>query len=136
MRQVWLTVIGGLLLVGGSGCSVQQQQEVLGAVGMLIPGSSTSMFPSSSSASRTTSESQAASVPAPRVDPQRLEAQLVLRTLQRAMTDNPPPFQECLDTPPCKTALAAHLIRLQEQAAGTLELPPLYDRYDLKRGKQ
>jgi hypothetical protein len=60
----------------------------------------------------------------------------VLHTLQRAMTDNPPPFQECLDNPPCRLALTDHLIRLQKQAGGTLELPPTYDRYDLKRGKE
>ncbi len=122
----WVAVLGGLLLWGGSGCSVQQQQQVLGAIGTMIPGSKGS--------SGSTSEAEAA--PQPRVDPERVDAQLVLQTLQRAMTDNPTPFQECLDNSPCKLALTAHLIRLQKQAGGTLELPPIYDRYDLKRGKE
>ena len=128
MRQGrrWLAVLGGLLLWGGSGCSVQQQQQVLGSIGAIIPGSRSS--------SDSTSEPEAA--PKPRVDPERVDAQWVLRTLQQAMTDNPPPFQECLDNSPCKLALTAHLIRLQKQADGTLELPPVYDRYDLKRGKE
>ncbi len=83
----WVAVLGGLLLWGGSGCSVQQQQQVLGAIGTMIPGSKGS--------SGSTSEAEAA--PQPRVDPERVDAQLVLQTLQRAMTDNPTPFQECLD---------------------------------------
>ncbi len=124
-------MIGGCALLVCGGCTVQQQQQVLGTIGQAIPGASNSMFGESSSSS----ESQAAT-PAPRVDPNRVEAQLVLYTLQRAMTDNPPPFQECLDKSECKSALAAHLIRLQKQAMSTLELPPAYDRYDLKRGKE
>jgi hypothetical protein len=138
----WLVALGGLLVLVGSGCSVQQQQEVLGAVGRVIPGSKNSVFGSGSSGSEaepqaaSEAEPQAAPAPAPRVDPARTDAQLVLHTLQRAMTDNPPPFQECLDNPQCKIALTAHLIRLQKQAMSTLELPPVYDRYDLKRGRE
>ncbi|NOT57230.1 MAG: hypothetical protein HOP18_21720, partial [Deltaproteobacteria bacterium] len=56
-------------------------------------------------------------------------------TMQRAMKDNPTSFQECLNESRCQLALKAHLINLQEQAVSTLELPPVYDRYDLKRGK-
>jgi hypothetical protein len=123
------------LLLLGSGCTVQQQQQVLGTIGQMIPGSSNSLY-GSSSPSSSSSSSQAASSPAPPVDYDRVEAQLVLHTLQRAMTDNPTPFQECLDNVQCKPALAAHLIRLQKQAMSTLELPPVYDRYDLKRGKE
>jgi hypothetical protein len=70
------------------------------------------------------------------VDVDKIDAQWVLRTMQRAMAANPSPFQECLDDPPCKLAFTAHLIRLQKQAGGTLDLPPVYDRYDLKRGKE
>jgi hypothetical protein len=122
-------VLGGLLLLSGSSCTVQQQQQVLGTIGQVIPGSSNSVFaPESPPAAGATS--------APRVDPDRVEAQLVLRTLQRAMTDNPGSFQECLDNSQCRPALAAHLIRLQKQAMSTLELPAMYDRYDLKRGKE
>src|SRR5919198_855486 len=116
----WVVVLGGLLLLSGSGCTVQQQQQVLGTIGTMIPGSRSS--------SGSTSESETA--PKPRVDPERVDAQLVLKTLQRAMTDGPLPFQECLDNSPCKLALTAHLIRLQKQADGALELPPIYDRYD------
>lgn len=130
----WIAmVIMGILMYGGSGCTVQQQQQVLGAIGSVIPGSSTSVI---TPGSRTASESQAAPTPTPRVDPDRVEAQLVLRTLQRAMSENPVPFQECLDNAQCKPALAAYLIRLQKQAMSTLELPPVYDRYDLKRGRE
>lgn len=133
----WTLAFAGVLLLGVSGCTVQQQQQVLGGVGKLIPGSSNSIIAPSSSpttSSPAPSEPQAKAEPLP--DPDRVDAQLVLRTMQRAMTDNPPPFQECLDNPPCKLAFTAHLIRLQKQAGGTLELPPAYDRYDLKRGKE
>ena len=124
-------VVGMLLVIGVSGCTVQQQQQVLGTIGSVIPGSSTSVFTSSSSQAKA---EQTKSEPQP--DPDRVDAQWVLRTMQRALADNPPPFQECLDNPPCKLALTAHLIRLQKQAGGTLDLPPIYDRYDLKRGKE
>jgi hypothetical protein len=127
----WVAVVGMLLLIGVSGCTVQQQQQVLGTIGSVIPGSSTSVLTSSSSQAKA---EQTKSEPQP--DPDRVDAQWVLRTMQRAMADNPPPFQECLDNPPCKLALTAHLIRLQKQAGGTLALPPIYDRYDLKRGKE
>lgn len=133
MRQgrSWVGVLGGLLVFGGSSCTVQQQQQVLGTIGAVIPGSSTSIITSSSSQAKTEpSKSE------PQPDPARIDAQWVLRTMQRALVDNPPPFQECLDNPPCKLAFTAHLIRLQKQAGGTLELPPVYDRYDLKRGKE
>jgi hypothetical protein len=134
-------VLVGLFLLSGSGCTVQQQQQVMGTIGALIPGSSTSIITPRSSPTTTetqtagtTTETQTTSAPAPRVDSERVDAQWVLRTLQRAMTDDPAPFQECLDNSPCKIALTAHLIRLQKQAGSTLELPPVYDRYDLKRG--
>lgn len=133
-RRNWLVVFAGLLLLGVSGCTVGQQQQVLGGIGKLIPGSSNSIItPSSSSTSSASpqpSEPQAKAEPLPA--PDRVDAQWVLQTMQRAMTDNPPPFQECLDNPPCKIAFTAHLIRLQKQAGGTLELPSAYDRYDLK----
>jgi hypothetical protein len=131
--------MGGCLLLLSSSCTVQQQQQVLGTIGQVIPGSSNSLFGSGSSSSPSESPaapSSTAATAAPRVDPDRVEAQLVLYTIQRAMTDNPAPFQECLDNAQCKPALAAHLIRLQKQAMSTLELPSAYDRYDLKRGKE
>jgi len=129
-------VWAGLLLVSTGGCTVQQQQRVLGEVGRLIPGSSNSIIaPSSpSSISETKPEQQAKAEPQP--DLGRVDAQWVLQTMQRAMVNNPPPFQECLDNPPCKLAFTAHLILLQKQAGGTLELPSIYDRYDLQRGKE
>ena len=132
-KRVWYGVaaVGVVLWFGMSGCSVQQQQEVLGAVGALIPGSSTSVITPSSS--QTKSESGKAE---PQPDPDRVDAQWVLQTMQRAMVNDPTPFQECLDNPPCRPALTAHLIRLQKQAGGTLTLPAIYDRYDLKRGKE
>jgi hypothetical protein len=120
-----------LLVIGASGCTVQQQQQVLGTIGSVIPGSSTSVF--TSSPSQVTAESGKTE---PQPGPDRVDAQWVLKTMQRAMADNPTPFQECLDNPPCKLALTAHLIRLQKQAGGTLTLPAIYDRYDLKRGKE
>ena len=127
----WVAVVGMLLVIGASGCTVQQQQQVLGTIGSVIPGSSTSMF--TSSPSQVTVESGKTE---PQPGPDRVDAQWVLKTMQRAMADNPPPFQECLDNPPCKLALTAHLTRLEKQAGGTLDLPPIYDRYDLKRGKE
>jgi hypothetical protein len=127
----WVVAVGVSLWFGMSGCTVQQQQQVLGTIGSVIPGSSTSIFTSSSSQAKS---EQAKSEPQP--DPDRVDAQWMLKTMQRAMADNPPPFQECLDNPPCKPALTAYLIRLQKQAGGTLDLPPIYDRYDLKRGKE
>ena len=144
-RRRWIEVVGGCLLLLGSGCTVQQQRDVLGGVGKLIPGSSNSVVyksdasSSSSTSSSSSSGSQAATAetaPVPRVDPDRVEAQLVLHTIQRAMTDSPTSFQECLENAQCKPALTAHLIRLQKQAMSTLELPPAYDRYDLKRGTE
>ena len=144
----WGSVFTGCVLLVSGGCTVQQQQQVLGSVGQFIPGSSNSVFGSSSpSSSAPTSaatsparESQttAAATPTstPRVDPDRVDAQLVLQTLQRAMTDHAAPFLDCLDNQQCKPALTAYLIRLQKQAMGTLELPPAYDRYDLKRGRE
>jgi hypothetical protein len=134
--QCWGVLVSGFFLLAGSGCTVQQQQQVLGTIGQVIPGSSNSLYSSGSSSQNASSTKTEASAPAPRVDPDRVEAQLVLRTMQRAMTDNPASFQECLDNPQCKSAFAAHIIRLQKQAMSTIELPPAYDRYDLKRGKE
>jgi hypothetical protein len=128
-------LVSGFLVLAAGGCTVQQQQQVLGTIGQVIPGSSNSLYSSGSSASPSSSGSTA-SAPAPRVDPDRVDAQLVLRTMQRAMTDNPASFQECLDNAQCRSAFAAYLIRLQKQAMSTLELPPAYDRYDLKRGRE
>lgn len=143
MKHRWcrLTFLSGVLLfigggIIGSGCTVQQQQEVLGTIGKVIPGSSNSVF-TSSSAPRTAAELPPGSPTPPLpADIEKTDAQWVLKTMQRAMTDNPSPFQECLDNPPCKLAFTAHLIRLQKQAGGTLELPSVYDRYDLKRGRE
>ena len=139
----WGGVIWGCLWLFSSGCTVKQQQEVLGSIGRVIPGSSNSMFGSGSSSSSSASGSQApasspaaAATPAPRVDPDRVDAQLVLRTMQRVMTDNPASFQECLENSECRSAFAAHIIRLQKQAMSTIELPPAYDRYDLQRGRE
>ena len=138
----WGGVVCGCLWLFSSGCTVKQQQEVLGTIGQMIPGSSNSVFSSGSSSSSSPSDSQApasstaAATPAPRVDPDRVDAQLVLRTMQRVMTDNPASFQECLENSQCRSAFAAHIIRLQKQAMSTIELPPAYDRYDLKRGRE
>ncbi len=137
----WLTLLNGVLLfmgggLIGSGCTVQQQQEVLGTIGTVIPGSSNSVFAPSSAVRTTAEPSGGSSVTPPPVDIEKTDAQWVLKTMQRAMIDNPSPFQECLDNPPCKLAFTAHLIRLQKQAGGPLELPSIYDRYDLKRGRE
>jgi len=128
-------MLAGIALLSAGGCTVQQQQQVLGSIGSLIPGSSNSIITPSSSptpSEQAAGQAKAESLP----DPERVDAQWVLRTMQRAMTDSPAPFQECLDNSPCKIALTAHLIRLQKLAGGTLDLPPVYDRYDLKRGKE
>jgi hypothetical protein len=132
----WGLVVGGFFWLAAGGCTVQQQHQVLGTIGQVIPGSSNSMYSSDSSSLNSASAKAEGSAPAPRVDPDRVEAQLVLRTMQRVMTDNPASFQECLENAPCKTAFAAHIIRLQKQAMSTIELPPAYDRYDLKRGRE
>lgn len=115
---------------------MQQQQQVLGTVGQVIPGSSNSIFKGDSSSHDVGESTTAEAKPAPRVDPNRVEAQLVLPVLQRAMSENAAPFLDCLDNQNCRPALTGYLIRLQKQAMGTLDLPPTYDRYDLKRGKE
>jgi hypothetical protein len=149
MAKMWtqLLVLGGVIILGSGGCTVKQQQDVLGTIGKVIPGSSNSIYSSSSTPVRTPPPPSASDQPAtpqphaavaspPPVDVDKIDAQWVLRTMQKAMADNPPSFQECLDNPPCKLAFTAHLIRLQKQAGGTLDLPPVYDRYDLKRGQE
>jgi hypothetical protein len=113
------------------GCTVKQQENVLGAVGTIIPGGKGSVFGSSSETG--TVEPKVAV--AARAEVVHTDAQLVLQTFQRAMKENPAPFQECLDEARCRLALTAHLVNLQDQAASTIELPTVYDRYDLKRGK-
>jgi hypothetical protein len=133
MKQyVWMGVMVCWLGFAASGCTVKQQESVLGSIGTVIPGSKGSMFGGTSDEPGATAPQAAV---AARVEVAQTDAQLVLQTFQRAMKDNPLPFQECLDESRCRLALTAHLISLQEQAVSTLELPPLYDRYDLKRGK-
>jgi hypothetical protein len=153
----WVVLCGGLLVLTGNGCTVKQQQEVLGGVGALIPGSRNSLvYPESSSSpssqgngaeakiqtatvtsqTTTASTTQPPPPPVPRNDLGTTDAQLVLQTMQRAMKDNPTPFLECLNDTPCRGAFTTHLIRLQKLAGGQLELPPVYDRYDLQRGKE
>ena len=39
LMSYWVVLCGGLLVLTGSGCTVKQQQEVLGGIGSLIPGS-------------------------------------------------------------------------------------------------
>ena len=156
MRQgsYWAVLFGGLFMLTSSACTVKQQQEVLAGVGTLIPGSKNSLIyperptsttPQGNGATATTqtpvgsTQTVAAPpspAPAPRNDLGQTDAQLVLQTMQRAMKDNPAPFIECLDNVPCRGAFTTHLIRLQKLAGGTLELPPVYDRYDLQRGKE
>ena len=154
MKQVkyWVVVLGGLLLLTNSSCTVKQQQEVLAGIGTIIPGSKNSMiYPETTSSVSSQGSGTAAppptlavaasaptpaSPPAPRNDLGQTDAQFVLRTMQRAMKDNPTPFVECLNDTPCRTAFITHLIQLQKLAGGTLELPPVYDRYDLQRGKE
>jgi hypothetical protein len=132
MKQyVWIGVMVGWVGFAVSGCTVKQQESVLGAVGTLIPGSKGSMFGTNPETGAV--EPKVAVVA--RAEVVHTDAQLVLQTFQRAMKENPVPFQECLDESRCRLALTAHLISLQEQAVSTLELPTLYDRYDLKRGK-
>lgn len=133
-------------------CTVQQQRDVLGAIGTVIPGSSTSRVPSfSSSASPSSPSTVATRPPSPTPPPRpvavvqppspstptvaKTEAKWVLQTLQRAMTAAPTPFQDCLADSPCQKALSTHLLQLQRQADATLELPALYDQYDLPRTK-
>ena len=147
MRYICLW-LGSLFLL--TSCTVQQQRDVLGAIGTVIPGSSTSRLPSfSSSASSDSPEPSAARPPSPAPPPPsvavapppsppappvaKTEAAWVLQTLQRAMTAAPAPFQDCLADSPCQQALSAHLRQLQDRAKATLELPPVYDQYNLQR---
>ncbi len=153
--QRWLsTLLAGLFLI--TGCTIQQQRDVLGTIGTVIPGSSTSRVPSlySSSASGSSAPSASPSTPAPSpssvaaapppppspppptVDLGKTDAKWVLQTMQRAMTADPSAFQACLDDSPCQKALSAHLKQLQKQADGTLDLPAVYDQYDIKREKK
>ncbi len=57
------------------------------------------------------------------------------------MTVAPAPFQDCLADSLCQQALSAHLRQqalsahlrqLQDRAKATLELPALYDQYNLQ----
>ena len=138
MRYICLW-LGSLFLL--TSCTVQQQRDVLGAIGTVIPGSSTSRLPSfSSSASSDRPEPSAARPPSPAPPPSppappvaKTEAAWVLQTLQRAMTVAPAPFQDCLADSPCQQALSAHLRKLQDRAKATLELPAVYDQYKLQR---
>ena len=147
MRYICLW-LGSLFLL--TSCTVQQQRDVLGAIGTVIPGSSTSRLPSfSSSASSDRPAPSAARPPSPAPPLQavvatpppsppappvaKTEAAWVLQTLQRAMTAAPAPFQDCLADSPCQKALSAHLRQLQDQAEATLELPAVYDQYNLQR---
>ncbi len=146
MRYICLW-LGSLFLL--TSCTVQQQRDVLGAIGTVIPGSSTSRLPSfSSSASSNDPGPSAARPPSPAPPPPsvavappssppappvaKTEAAWVLQTLQRAMTVAPAPFQDCLADSPCQQALSAHLRQLQDRAKATLELPALYDQYNLQ----
>ncbi len=150
MRYIWRYIclwLGSLFLL--TSCTVQQQRDVLGAIGTVIPGSSTSRLPSfSSSASSNTPEPSTARPPSPAPPPPsvavapppsppappvaKTEAAWVLQTLQRAMTVAPAPFQDCLADSLCQQALSAHLRQLQDRAKATLELPALYDQYNLQ----
>lgn len=147
MRYICLW-LGSLFLL--TSCTVQQQRDVLGAIGTVIPGSSTSRLPSfSPSASSDSPEPSAARPPSPAPPPPsvavapppsppappvaKTEAVWVLQTLQRAMIAAPAPFQDCLADSPCQQALSAHLRQLQDRAKATLELPAVYDQYDLQR---
>ena len=151
----WVVVLSGFVILESTGCSVKQQQDVLAGVGAFIPGSRNAMiYPESSNSEpqgngltattqAVTGSTATATIsptplppPAPRNDLGVTDAQLVLQTMQRAMRDNPKPFIECLDESACRRALTTHLIRLQKLAGGTLELPAVYERYDLKRGKE
>ncbi|MGE0825764.1 MAG: hypothetical protein AB7G75_37740 [Candidatus Binatia bacterium] len=144
-KQLGGVALGGFLAVVSISCTVKQQQDALAGVGMLIPGSRNSLLipespnlssqPSANNTSQTT-VALSQTPPAPRNDLGPTDAQWVLQTMQRAMKDNPTPFIECLDNSPCRSALTTHLIRLQKLAGGTLELPPVYERYDLQRGKE
>lgn len=143
-QQWFSTLLGGLFLL--TGCTIQQQREVLGTIGTVIPGSSTSRLPalyssspnnpSAPPASPASTVAAAPSPPPQTVDLVRTDAQWVLQTIQRAMTDDPTPFQDCLQKTPCQTALTTHLLQLQKKSGGTLVLPAVYDRYDLKRGQE
>ncbi len=124
MRYIVLWLSGLFLL---NSCTVQQQRDVLGAIGTVIPGSSTSRLPSFSSpaspsgpspvAARPPSPVVAAPTPSqPTPADVKTEADWVLQTLQRAMTDAPAAFQDCLAKSPCQKALSAHLLQLQRQA--------------------
>ena len=147
MRYICLW-LGSLFLL--TSCTVQQQRDVLGAIGTVIPGSSTSRLPSfSASTSADSPEPSAARPPSPAPPPPsvaaapppsppappvtKTDAVWVLQTLQRAMTAAPGPFQDCLADSPCQKALSAHLRQLQDRAKATLELPAVYDQYNLQR---
>lgn len=143
MRYIFLWLSSLFLLTS---CTVQQQRDVLGVIGTVIPGSSTSRLPSFSSPASPSGLSPVAArpprsvvaAPPPRQPTPasvKTEAGWVLQTLQRAMTDAPTPFRDCLANSACQKALSAHLLQLQGQADATLELPAQYDQYDLRRAK-
>ena len=65
------------------------------------------------------------------------ESEQIFLLWQKTMTAHPQIYLECLQDAECGPALKSYVVRLQHQAARTLELPPAYTGYDLAvDGKQ
>ena len=62
------------------------------------------------------------------------ESEQIFLLWQKTMTAHPQIYLECLQDAQCGPALKSYVVRLQRQAARTLELPPAYTGYDLAVG--
>ena len=130
--RAWTIVsLNGLyLLTLLGGCSPLQQQEFVDAtIGKAF------------GRGRTTSPAMPAQVARPRssapapassasVTPSSEPEGLVL-VWQKTMTEHPQIYLNCLQDSQCGPALKGYLSRLQQQAARSLELPPVYNSYSL-----
>ncbi len=109
-----------------SACTVPQQQRffdvILGRVGMRDGG-----YGQEESAKAPPSPT---AVPA--ATPASSEAEQILMLWQRAMTEHPQMYLDCLKDAQCGPALRGYLVRLQQQTSHPLELPAVYDPYGLR----
>ncbi len=118
------------------GCTVQQQQQ---AIDRTI-GRAFGKGQAVSTAEPVRAAASRPATPAPASAGSGLgvsESEQIFLLWQKTMTAHPQIYLECLQDAECGPALKSYVVRLQHQAARTLELPPAYTGYDLAvDGKQ
>lgn len=118
------------------GCTVRQQQQFLDAtLGAVIGGKERDTDEVPPVKAATTAPQPAASAPqqVAAATPALSEADQLLRLWQRTMTEHPQPYLDCLNDAQCGPVLKGYLTRLQQQTSRSLELPSVYDSYDIKK---